>query len=81
MDLRPGLAAVGCPVLVLVGEQDPLVPPSNAEEAVVAIPDGLATLHRVANAGHQVLWDAPNIVEDLLRPFVGRCARHAESRT
>ncbi|MDP9435276.1 MAG: alpha/beta hydrolase [Actinomycetota bacterium] len=81
MDLRPGLAAVRCPVLVLVGEQDPLVPPSNAEEAVVAIPDGLATLHRVANAGHQVLWDAPNIVEDLLRPFVGRCARHAESRT
>lgn len=81
VDLRPGLAAVRCPVLVLVGEQDPLVPPSNAEEAVVAIPDGLVTLHRLANAGHQVLWDAPNIVEDLLRPFVGHCANHAEGRT
>lgn len=79
MDLRPSLSAVRCPVLVLVGEQDPLVPPSNAEEAVVAIPDSLATPHRVANAGHQVLWDAPNIVEDLLRPFVGRCAKRAEA--
>ena len=81
MDLRPGLAAVRCPVLVLVGEQDPLVPPSNAEEAAAAIPDGLATLHRVANAGHQVLWDAPHIVEELLRPFVGRCASYAQGRT
>ena len=81
MDLRPGLAAVRCPVLVLVGEQDPLVPPSNAEEAVVAIPDNLATLHRVTNAGHQVLWDAPNIVEDVLRPFVGRCAKLARAQS
>ena len=51
MDLRAGLAAVRCPVLVMVGEQDPLVPPSNAQEAVLAIPDGLATLHRVATPG------------------------------
>lgn len=81
MDLRPGLAPTRCPVLVLVGELDPLVPPSNAEEAVLAIPDGLATLHRVANAGHQLLWDAPGVVEDLLRPFVGRCAKHTEGQS
>lgn len=74
LDLRPGLAAVRCPVLVLVGEQDPLVPPSNAEEAVAAIPDGLATLHRVPHAGHQLLWDAPDLIENQLRPFVDRCA-------
>ena len=80
MDLRPGLAAVRCPVLVLVGEQDPLVPPSNAEEAASAIPDGLATLHRVAGAGHHVLWDAPNIIASQLRPFVGRCAQLADLR-
>ncbi len=81
MDLRPGLAAARCPVLVLVGEQGPLVPPSNAEEAVLAVPDGLAPLHRVANAGHQLLWDAPDVVENLLRPFVDRCAMHTEVRT
>ncbi len=68
MDLRPGLAAARCPVLVLVGEQDPLVPPSNAEEAVLGVPGGLATLHRIAGAGHQLLWDAPDVVENLLRP-------------
>jgi len=45
---------------------------------VLAIPDGLATLHRVANAGHQVLWDAPRVVEELLHPFVDRCAYLAE---
>ena len=81
LDLRPGLASTRCPVLVLVGEQDPLVPPSNAEEAVLALPDGLATFHRVANAGHQVLWDAPHVVQDMLQPFVARCAEIAESRT
>ena len=80
-DLRPGLAETRCPVLVLVGEQDPLVPPSNAEEAALAVPDGLATVHRVANAAHQVLWDAPNIVQEVLRPFVGHCAQLADSRS
>ena len=68
-------------MLVLVGEQDPLVPPSNAEEAVPAVPDGLATLHRIANAEHQLLWDAPDVVENLLRPFVDHCAMHTEART
>jgi len=29
----------------------------------------------------QVLWDAPNIVEELLRPFVGGCASDAQGRT
>lgn len=80
MDLRPGLAAVRCPVLVLAGGQDPLVPPSNAEEAVAAIPDGLATLHSVASAGHLLLWDAPDVVEELVRPFVDRCAKVAADR-
>lgn len=50
------------------------VPPLNAQEAVLAVPDGLATLYRVADAGHQVLRDAPDVVEDLLRPFVSGCA-------
>ena len=77
MDLRPGLAAVRCPVLVLVGEQDPLVPPNNAEEAAAAIPAGLVTLHRVPDAGHQLLWDAPDLIESQLRPFVERCAQLA----
>ena len=48
---------------------------------MVAIPDNLATLHLIANAGHQVLWDAPNIVEDVLRPFVGRCAKLAGAQS
>lgn len=80
LDLRPGLAAVRCPLLVLAGEQDPLVPPSSAEEAVQAIPNGLATLHRIPNAGHQVLWDTPDVVDDLLRPFVERCAGRADRK-
>lgn len=81
MDLRPGLAAARCPVLVLVGERDPLVPPSNAAEAVLAVPDGLGTLHRIADAGHQLLWDAPDVGENLLRPFVERCAMDNEAHT
>ncbi len=27
-----------------------------------------------------LLWDAPDVVEDLLRPFVDRCAKHTQGR-
>jgi proline iminopeptidase len=48
MDLRPGLAGVQCPVLVLAGEQDPVTPPEDAEEIVAALPQWVR-LQRFAN--------------------------------
>ncbi len=40
-----------------------------------------AWLRCIADAGHQLLWDAPDVVENVLRPFVDRCATHTEVRT
>jgi hypothetical protein len=48
---------------------------------VLAIPHDLGTLHRGADAGHVVLWDAPHVVEESLQPFVRSCAELAGKRT
>src|SRR5690606_30346464 len=37
-DSRPGLSAIRCPTLVLVGELDTLTPPDRAAEMAAAIP-------------------------------------------
>jgi dienelactone hydrolase len=59
MDLRPGLAAARCPVLVLAGALDPLIPPDVTAEIVEALPDGLGELHIISDAAHEVLRDQP----------------------
>lgn len=59
-DSRPYLAAITCPTLVLVGEQDELTPPERAEEMAQAIPD--ARLVTVADCGHLSTLDQPDAV-------------------
>jgi 3-oxoadipate enol-lactonase len=46
-DLLPTLTI---PVLILVGEEDPITPPSDSEKMAAAIPN--ATLARIPNAAH-----------------------------
>jgi pimeloyl-ACP methyl ester carboxylesterase len=79
MDLRPGLAAARCPVLVLAGEHDPLSPPVVVAEIVSALPAGLGELHVVRGASHRVLWDEAATAHALLREFVQRVTLHALS--
>jgi pimeloyl-ACP methyl ester carboxylesterase len=50
IDSRPGLAAITCPTLVLVGDGDALTPPDRAEEMAGAIPG--ARLVVVPRCGH-----------------------------
>ncbi|MGW1156846.1 alpha/beta fold hydrolase [Streptomyces sp. NPDC002513] len=69
LDLRPGLAAARSPVLVMVGELDPLVPPAVAAEAVDALPPGLGELCVVEGASHQVLWDQPERAHTAIERF------------
>jgi pimeloyl-ACP methyl ester carboxylesterase len=59
-DSRPGLAAVGCPTLVLVGDDDQLTPPAWSEEIAAGIPG--ARLVVVAGAGHLSPLDQPGEV-------------------
>jgi proline iminopeptidase len=70
MDLRPGLAAVQCPVLVLAGEEDPVTPVQDAVEIAEAIPQRWSRLVRIANAGHGTWRDQPDQAMQVLREFV-----------
>jgi len=71
MDLRPGLANVQCPVLVMAGEEDPVTPPEDAEEIVAALPEPRrAGFARFPGAGHGAWRDDPEAAERVLRAFL-----------
>lgn len=67
MDLRAGLAATKCPVLVLAGERDPVLPVELNREIVASIPHGLAHLEVVPGVSHLQVVSAAT---DLIRDFV-----------
>jgi pimeloyl-ACP methyl ester carboxylesterase len=64
VDSRPGLGAIGCPTLVLVGDSDLLTPPELSAE----IADGIlgARLVVVAGSGHLTPLDQPEEVTKAL---------------
>jgi proline iminopeptidase len=70
MDLRPGLAGVRCPVLVLAGEQDPVTPVADAREIAAAIPAPWGRLEVVPDAGHGVWRDRADEGLAAIRRFV-----------
>jgi pimeloyl-ACP methyl ester carboxylesterase len=67
-DSRPGLGAIRVPTLVLVGEEDVLTPPAEAEALAAAIPG--ARLERVSGAGHLANLESPEAVSGALAAFV-----------
>jgi proline iminopeptidase len=69
MDLRPGLAGVRCPVLVLAGEEDPVTPMDDAREIAAAIPAPWGRLEVVPGAGHGVWRDRAEEAMAVLREF------------
>ena len=72
MDLTESLAAVRCPTLVLVGEDDPICPPALSEAIVASLPAGVAQLEVLADCGHGTHFDQPDTTEALLRAFLSR---------
>ena len=68
-DVLDQLARVDCPTLVCVGELDPIVPMAAARETVDALPDGLARLEVIEQAGHFPWKDAPERYWPLLIDF------------
>lgn len=63
-DLRPHLAALACPTLVVGGLNDQLTPPDCSREIAAAIPS--ARLHLLADCGHMLTWEQPQAVAQLL---------------
>lgn len=71
MDLRPGLATVCCPVLLMAGEQDPVTPIEDAEEIAAALPARHLQFVRFPGVGHGPWRDEPETTLRVLRDFLG----------
>ena len=71
MDLREGLAAVECPVLVVGGKLDPICPMRAVNEIVEALPDRHVRVVELANASH--LEAAVDGIAGFVREFIVDC--------
>lgn len=67
-DSRPGLAAVRCPTLVIVGDGDVLTPPERAEEIANGIPG--ARLAIIRDSGHLSTLEQPGAVTRAMVEFL-----------
>jgi len=67
-DSRPGLAAVACPTLVVVGADDTLTPPDRATEIADAIPGARRIV--VPDCGHLSPLEQPQSVTEALLAFL-----------
>lgn len=64
VDSRPLLASIRCPTLVLVGEQDRLIPPDRSEEIAQGI--GGSRLVKIPESGHLSTLEQPLLVTQAL---------------
>jgi pimeloyl-ACP methyl ester carboxylesterase len=62
------------PTLVLTGDDDPIVPPSNSRILAACLPD--ARLHVVRGGGHLVLFDSPGEVAPVIAGFLAGAGEH-----
>ena len=68
VDSRPTLPTIDVPVLVMVGEEDRLTPPADAEAMVAALPD--ARFSRIAGGGHLAPLEQADAVAVEIRDFL-----------
>ena len=67
-DSTPGLSAIGCATLVVVGEQDEITPPAESEAMQRAIPR--STLCVIPGAGHLSCLEQPEAFSRALADFL-----------
>jgi len=67
-DSRPGLTAIRCPTLVIVGDGDMLTPPELAEEIANGIPR--ARLNVIRDCGHMSTLEQPAAVTRSMSEFL-----------
>ncbi|PDW03368.1 alpha/beta fold hydrolase [Candidatus Viridilinea mediisalina] len=70
-DIRAEIGQIACPVLIIAGERDPVVPSLQAHWLAQHLPK--AHLHILPGIGHLPQWEAAATVEGLLRGYVGDC--------
>lgn len=70
MDLLSELHRVTCPVQLIGGEEDPIVPVDQILDIEHALSSAEVRLDIVPGAGHGVYVDAPDIFITLVRSFI-----------
>ena len=70
-DSRETIGSITVPTLVIVGEDDTLTPPSEAEAMIALLPAAAgARLERIAGAGHVSCFERPAAVTHALADFL-----------
>ena len=78
-DLRPRLATIAAPTLVVWGEHDTLVPCEVGEQLARVLPDGRLVV--IPRAGHNPMWDQPDEFNRVVTDFlVGDLASRDSAR-
>lgn len=72
-DSAPLLPALGCPALVVCGEEDVLTPPAESDAMAAALPSATTVL--IPGAGHLSNLEAPLAFNQALADFLGRIRR------
>lgn len=73
MDLRPGLATVHGPIMVLTGDRDPVTPPEKSREIFESLRGDAGVYVEVPATGHGAFRDEPEKCEVILRDFFKSC--------
>jgi 3-oxoadipate enol-lactonase len=69
MDLRPDLARVSAPVLLVAGDRDGVVPPVAGDEIEAALPN-VAGRVTVDDCGHNLTVERPDVLVEEVRSFL-----------
>jgi proline iminopeptidase len=70
MDFREALAGVDCPVLVMGGEDDPIMPIAFSETIAQSLPPDRVRFERFARCGHGIVPDNPEAALAAIRAFI-----------
>jgi pimeloyl-ACP methyl ester carboxylesterase len=70
IDITPWLADIKAPTLIVTGDEDPIVPPSQAHRLARNIPT--ATLKIIPGAGHILTVEQPGPYRDIVRRWMDR---------
>jgi proline iminopeptidase len=70
MDFRDALHRITCPVLLMVGEEDPITPPVFSDVIAAKLSNSQLTYQRYAECGHGVIADKPEEALLTIRSFI-----------
>ena len=71
--MRPGLADITCPTLIVNGMHDPITPPECSAELEAELVNAAVTRVTGQLSSHDLPVDEPELFEDAVRAFLTGC--------